>query len=222
PAALRMGRTGAAIVNRGIVGTLSQSITLANPGDTLTLSFKFRFTTTAGSTEPYNADGGFTFGFYNSNNTAVIENDSTASDNDFGFRGEFGSGTTGRVAIFKETNVSTSGGGLGTGTDGGAVTVNNGVNVAVGDFLPHTASLTLTYNSPTDMGISLTYDGNAVGSGTSTVPFFTFDEVVFSQGGGNGFLLDDVVVSSTVPEPGSVAFVALGGVLCAAGCRRRK
>lgn len=220
--ALRMARTGSAIGNRGIVGVLSQSITLANPGDTLTLSFSFRFTSTASSTAPFDGGEGFTFGFYNSNGTVTSANDSVGSDDDFGFRGEFGSGATSRVGIAKETNVAGSAGGLGTGTDGVQMTVTNAVGVAVADFLPHTGSITLTYNSATNMGVSVSYDGNVVGTATSTVPFFTFDEIVFSQGGGNGFLLDNVVVSSNVPEPGSAALIAMGGVVCAAGRRRRK
>lgn len=220
--ALRMARTGDAIVNRGLVGVLSEGITLSNPGDTLTLSFSFRFTTTAGSTAPFNASEGFTFGFYNSNTTVVTANDSANSDNDFGFRGEFGTGTFSRVGIAKETNVVGSAGGLGTGGDGVQMTVMDPVAVSIGDFLPHTGSITLTYNTATNMGVSVSYNGNVVGTATSTSPFFTFDEIVFSQGGGNGFLLDNVVVTSNVPEPGSAALIALGGVFCVAGCRRRK
>ena len=218
--ALQMAANSAsAITNRGIVGVLSQSLTLAAPGDYLTLSFSFRFISTNGSTSPGNANGGFTFGFYNSNGTTVTANNANTSDNDFGFRGEFGSGANPAVAIFKETN--SGAGGLGTGADGGAVTVVNPVNVQVNDFLPHTGSITLTYNSPTDLAIALMYDGAAVGSGTSSVPFLTFDELVFSQGGSNGFNLDNVVVESNIPEPGTAALMGLCAVLGLAGHRRR-
>ena len=219
--ALRFARTGAEMNNRGIVGALNQTITLANPGDYITLSFSFRFISTAGSTSPNNANSGLTFGFYNSNGTVVSNNDTVDSDNDFGFRGEFGSGANSAVAIFKETNVPGSAGGLGTGSDGGAVTVNSPVTVAVNDFTTHTGSITLTYNSPTDLNIALMYDGGAVGNGTSSVPFLTFDEIVFSQGGSNGFVLDNVEVTSNIPEPGMASLVALLGVMGIAGCRRR-
>jgi len=206
--------------NRGLVGKLSQAITLANPGDTLSLSFSFRLISKGGATAPLNASTGFTFGFYNSNLTPIPanSNDSGASDNDFGFRGEFGTGTLSRVAIFKEENVGA--GGLGTGVDGAAIAVNDPVPVMVGDFLPHTATITLTYNSASDLGIALTYDGAAVGSGSSSVPFLTFDELVFSQGGSNGFILDNVVVTSNVPEPGSAMLAALCGMAVMARRRR--
>ncbi|WAC18811.1 PEP-CTERM sorting domain-containing protein [Luteolibacter sp. SL250] len=221
--ALVMERAGAGtIVNRGIIGVLTNGITLSNPGDTVTLSFSFRFTTTASSTSPFSDTEGFTFGFYNSNGTPVSANGSSASDNDLGYRAEFGSGTDSWVGIAREANFTTAAGGVGTGTDGVQMTVVDPVAVSIGDFLPRTGSITLTYNSPTDMGISVSYNGNVVGTATNNAPITTFDEVVFSQGGGNGFLLDNVVVTSNVPEPGSVALMALGGVLCAAGYRRRK
>ena len=217
--ALSMFRTATGMTNRGIVGTLSQPLTLAAPGDTITLSFSFRFISTGGSTSPADAVGGFTFGLYNSNGTVVTANNASTSDNDSGFRGEFGSGAEEAVAIFKEIN--SGAGGLGTGIDGGTVTVINPVNVQVNDFLPHTGSITLTYNSPTDLAIALMYDGAAVGSGTSSVPFLTFDEIVFSQGGGNGFNLDNVVVESNIPEPGTAALMGLCAILGLAGHRRR-
>lgn len=214
--ALQMAITSTgAQANRGIVGKLSQMVTLAAPGDTLSLSFSFRLISKGGAAAPNDSNtttpAGFTFGFYNSNGTPIPDGsvNSGASDNDFGFRGEFGSGTNARVAIFKEAN--TSAGGTGTGTDGLSVTLDTSSPVAVGDFLPHTASITLTYNSATDMRIVLTYDGATVGSGTSSVPYFDFDEVVFSQGPSNGFILDNVVVSSNVPEPGSALLAALCG-----------
>lgn len=221
--ALLMERAGAGtIVNRGVIGVLTNAITLSNPGDTVTLSFSFRFTTTAGSTSPFSDTEGLTFGFYNSNGTVVAANGSSASDNDLGYRAEFGSGTDSWVGIAREANFTTAAGGVGTGNDGVQMTVIDPVAVSIGDFLPHTGSITLTYNSPTEIGISVSYNGNVVGTATNNSPITTFDEVVFSQGGGNGFLLDNVVVTSNVPEPGSAALIALGGVLCVAGYRRRK
>lgn len=219
--ALRFARTGAAMNNRGLVGVLNQTITLANPGDFVTLSFSFRLISTAGTTSPNDSTVGFTFGLYNSNSSVVSGNDTVDSDNDFGFRGEFGTGTISAVGAFKETNVPGSAGGLGTGSDGGAVTLNSPVAVGVNDFTTHTGSITLTYNSPSDLNIALMYDGGAVGNGTSSVPFLAFDEIVFSQGGSNGFVLDNVEVTSNVPEPGMASLVALFGVMGIAGYRRR-
>lgn len=216
--AMRLGFNISTVNNRGVVGALAQAITLSAPGDTVTLSFSFRL---YGTGTPLASSEGFTFGLYNSNGTPVNAVHTAQSDDDFGYRGDFGTGTTSRVAIFKETNLAASAGGLGTGSDGGSVTVVNPLPVAINDFLVHTASITLTYNSATDMGISLTYDGNVVGTGTSSVPFFTFDEVVFSQAGSNPFLIDNVLVTSNVPEAGTTALAALCGVLGMTVRRRR-
>jgi hypothetical protein len=198
------------VANRGFVGVLiGGPITLGAPGDYVTLSFSFRVSGTLNS----NAQG-FTFGLYDSNGTPVTGDDTTQSDNDRGYRGQFATGSTGGVSIIKEENNVAGGLGTGTGTESLAVTLSSSTPVAITSSIPHTASMTLTYNSLNSLGIVLYYDGVKVADGTSTSPFFSFDEVVFSQGGSNNLVIDDVSVISNVPEPGVAGLLLMSAVGC--------
>jgi hypothetical protein len=81
--ALRLRITNTTQINRPVLGVFSP-ITLA-VGETLTLSFDFRFELTPNATFNNTIDG-FRFGFYNSNGTVVTADGSTQSDNDFGYQ----------------------------------------------------------------------------------------------------------------------------------------
>lgn len=124
---------------------------------------------------------------------------------------DFGTGANSNIFIGKETNLTSSAGGTGTGSgDTLAVTLDPGsVPVNINDFLKHTGQFQLT-KSAAGVDILVGFDGNTVATGTSTVPFTSFDEIMFSQGGGN-FIIDNVVLTATViPEPSSMILVGCG------------
>ncbi|HSI34995.1 MAG: PEP-CTERM sorting domain-containing protein [Phycisphaerae bacterium] len=203
--------------SRSFTGVLvGQKLDLVNDGDSIDLKFDFRFV--AG---PNNSTAGITFGLYNSNNSPVTAEDTVEQDNDFGFRADFGSGTTSAIFIGKESN--STAGGTGSGTPAGdtlAVGLNPGsIPVAVNDQLKHSAQMTLT-KSPTGVDVAVYYDSVLVASGTSTSPFTSFDEIVIGQVGGANYRIDNVVLASNVPEPGVVGIV--GAAVAVLGMRRRR
>ena len=225
--ALLWAATNTATTNRGIVGTFSQAFNLS-VGDSISMTFDFRLATTSiaaggSTTTPGNSTQGLTFGFYNSNGTAVAADDSTASDNDFGYHGGVGSGTANGNAIVQEGNVG--GGGLGTTTAGDTpntvFTLSTNAATAINDFNKHTGEFTIVISGAGIATITTKIDGVTIAEGSNGSAYTSFDEVVFSQGGGNSFRLDNVVVTTTVPEA-STAAALLGGLAMMCGIRRRK
>lgn len=225
---------GNIVGSRGIIGVLGTTFTPAI-GDSLSLSFDFQFRATPNetlpantfTTTPRNSSQGFTFGFYSSNGTAVGADDSTNSDNDRGFRGSIGSGTTAAAGIFRETNAGA--GGLGTTTTSGTppnttidsadITNVGASTVNVNDFLKHSGLFTMTRTGADEYTFEIKYDDTSIATGTSTIGAYTsFNEVVFSQGGSNNFSIDNVVVTF-VPEPAAAMLGALGALML---LRRRR
>lgn len=223
--ALVWNANNTATANRGIVATLPIALSLTTVGDYVTMNFKFRLAATqitAGNftTTPNNNAQGFTFGFYDSNATAVTDNDQSFSDNDRGFRGAIGSGTTSAVSIRKETN--TTAGELGSGTDTPLGLEAGSTPVAISDFNVHTGSITILLNNPGQVTVSISVDGNQIATSVpDTTTILTYDEIVFSQGGGNSFRLDDIEILSNIPEPSSALLVTSLGLLGCIGYRRR-
>lgn len=214
--ALRLDLSDNTVTNRGFTGVLGVGlISLATQGDYLDLKFDFRFLSTPGS-----SNSGLTFGFYNSNGSVITADGAAAQDNDFGFRADFGTGANSSISIFKEQNTTSSAGGAGTGTDGLSVALEPGfTNVQINDTGKHSARMLLT-KSAAGLDILVQYDGATVATGTSTAPYLVFDEILFSQGSGTDFNIDNVDVSSNVPEPSSVLLAA--GALSLLGLRRRR
>ena len=148
------------------------------------------------------------------------------SDNDRGFRGSIGSGATFAAGVFRETN--SGAGGLGTTTEiAGTPPTYDSVNltsagstaVRVNDFLKHSGLFTMTRTGADEYTFEVRYDSAVVATGTSVIGAYTsFNEVVFSQGGGNNFSIDNVTVTF-VPEPASAMLGALGAL---ALLRRRR
>lgn len=208
---------GNTVNNRGFVGAFSTTFTPTNIGDSLTLSFDFQFRATPTAvlpsstftSAPQNASEGLTFGFFNSNGSPATADSSTESDNDFGIRGSFGSGATLSAALFRETN--SAAGGLGTQTSSDSASFASTTTAsAVNDFAKHNAQLTITLSSLGNYTVQMALDGNTIATGTTAVGTYTsFNELAFSQGGGNALSIDNVVVT-VVPEPTSAALGALG------------
>lgn len=205
--------------SEGIVAPLGTSLSLDNTGDFLTLSFSFRYTNNA-SAGANNAN--FRFGLFNSQSTAVTADNQVESVNDMGYYVQVGSG--GSVAatnniFFEETG--------GTAPILGGIDRSNKVASSTGfginDNAIHTASLTLTRTSATVMGLSLTIDGTTITASDTSTLITSFDEIAFANGfstTGLDFLLDSVVVTSSVPEP-SIAGLAVLAFSCLALRRRR-
>lgn len=227
-AALIWNANNTSVANRGIVATLPFALALTTVGDYVTMNFRFRLAATqvngqpAGTltTVPNDSVQGFTFGFYNSNGSVVTGNDQTASDNDMGFRGAVASGSTAAVSIRKETNATA--GELGTGTDTPLTLQPGSTPVAINDFAAHTGSITILLNAPGQVTVSISMDGTPIATANpDNTAILSYDEIVFSQGGGNSFRLDDIEILSNVPEPSSAMLVASLGLLGCVGYRRR-
>ncbi len=209
--ALQVATTNA----NGVLGTFS-STTLAI-GETLTLGFDLRFTST-----PTSATG-LRFGLFNSNGTAYTAGTATThDDNDSGYRIDVPTNTAStapRVRFEGGTN-----GGLGAGNDALAPsTAGTFSNYNLGTT--STAfSFSITRTDATTVSFGLTIDGvNVITSIASDTDrsAFTFDEVFFGVSGASTYLLDNISVNVTaVPEP-STAATLLGITSLAFAARRR-
>jgi hypothetical protein len=213
------------VTNRGFTGVFTggQAL-LTNVGDSITLNFDFRFTGTT-----LNTASGLTFGFYNSNGSAITADDAAAQDNDFGYRVEFGTGTTSGIYLGREQNSGAGGTGSGTG-DTSTITLGTSTPVMINDTAKHTAEFSLT-RTATGINLVARYDNTIVATGTvtptspspSTALFSTIDEIVFSQASGTQYRIDNVVVNASnfaIPEPSTWA-LALGIVGLLVWQRRR-
>jgi len=218
---------GTNVANRGFIGVLGTTFIPTAIGDSIRLSFDFQLrptgTNVAGTTfttAPVNAAEGITFGFYNSNGTPVTDDNQTASDNDSGIRGSFGTGTTLAADLAREANSAAGGLGTTTATDSASfVASGTSTPSAINDFNKHSAQLVLTLTALGEYTVSMMLDGNTIATATTPQNTYTrFDEIVFSQGGSNNFSIDNVVVN-IIPEPSALL---LGGMGALALLRRRR
>jgi len=213
--------TGA--VGEEIIGLLPTAVTLVNPNDFITLNFSFRYLNVATATAN---NAGFRFGIESSNGTVLTgDNHAATADDDRGYYMQAGVGTTapaGGNTFYNEGGGTTP---ILGGTD--RVAVNATTNgVTINDNLVHTASFTITLLSATSIKLSMTLDGTTtVQTNASTTSIrTTFDEIAF----GDGFVaapmqfdIDNIQVTSSVPEPGSAALLAASPLLLLARRRRR-
>jgi hypothetical protein len=220
---LRQVDTTTSAAGNGVIGVLPFPIVLANINDFITLSFKFRYLNVASAT-PNSV--GFRFGIWGDGGTPVTaDGQGSVSDNDQGYYATIGVGSaaapgTGNL-FFNE------GGGtapIGGGTDRGAITGSGG-GVAINDQLVHTALFTLRRTGATTLDLSLSYDGGAAFTGTSSGAGIrtTFNEIAFNDGfvaSPVQFAVDDVVVTSNVPEPATGLMCAFGFTALAVSRRR--
>ena len=181
---------------------------------TLTMDFRFEALPTVSSTD------GLRFGLYNTNGTNANTNGGAASDNDFGYQARIGTGTTAGFGLNKE-NINNTAGELGAGNDRVALTVVNPGDVAINDTLKHSLSFTITKTSA-GVDVSAAVDGSPLGTGTSTVPYLTFDEILISHATPQAYRVDNVLVTSNVPEPGTLGVIGAGMLLLGRRRRMRK
>lgn len=212
-----------ATTGNAIIGVLPLPIVLANTNDFITLSFQFRYLNIGTATA--NA-AGFRFGIWGDGGTTVTANGQTAvSDNDSGYYVQtgVGTGTPGSGNLFYNEAGGTSP--IGGGGDRVAVNTTAGNGVAINDGNIHSATFTITRTNATTVSLSVSYDGAAAFIGNSTSNIRTaFNEIAFNDGFVTSpvhFAIDNVQVTSSVPEPGSALLCAFG-VAAVAGSRRRK
>lgn len=206
-----------------LIAPLPQTVTLNTVGDSVTLSFRFRYTTNG--TAPAGGNN-FRFGLFSSSGTPITGDNTAETDNDIGYYAGIGSGgtTPATNAIFYEET-----GGIGNilgGTDRTSIVASTNTGLGLNNNSPHTASLTLT-RTASGVQLALSIDGAAAITGTDTSTLRTsFDQIAF--GGafatvGNGEVIDDVQVTyNAVPEPAALGTVALAVGATAIRRRRRR
>lgn len=189
---------------------------LANVGDSITLSVDFRMTT-LGTTG--NTNRGFKVGLFNNNGTSLTADVATTAEatitslsDDKGYFVGIGTGTTGTTAIMKENGLAAS---FMAGTDIDYLTPSGGLSPQIGDLLAHSLVLTITKDTAGTLKVDFTLDGGAVDltSGGGTTLVTSFNEVGFSNGAyQTGFVIDNINVT-TIPEPATMSILALGALM---------
>jgi len=221
--ALNAVDTTSANVGNAIIGLLPIPINLAQQGDFVTLSFQFRYLNSATATAN---SVGFRFGIEGSVGTAVTgDNQGTTSDNDQGYYIQTGVGATTGAAtnntIYRENGGTQP---IGGGTDRSAGTTNT-TGLFFNDNLAHSATFTITRGTGTNVSVAATYDGgSAITTTFTTTPYYAFDEIFFDDGfvpAPVQYNVDNVTVTSNVPEPGTPLACLAGGVALLVRRRRR-
>jgi hypothetical protein len=189
--ALRLSPT---TTSQGLVAMLPNLVTLAE-GETLRLSFTYRFT----GTTNLNMAARLRFGLYNSWGTPTTSDANTVvRKNDEGYYASTNPGSTNAAgtSLGRESNgseVTMSGGGTTVGGTGASV---NGGTTA------HDAVLTITRSGATIV-VSASIDGQTAATGTDTEPVTTsFDELAITFGIGatpSPMLIDDITVEYLRP-----------------------
>jgi len=188
----------------GVVGQLGQTVTLANAGDDVRLSFDVRFTQMSGG----NADN-FRWGIYNSQGTALSADNtpSGAADNDRGYYAAIATGSSTDSELFRENGAS---GEILGGSD--RTSLGNGTG-GIGDTLTHSVEMSIVRGAA-DLSITVNLDATTVfssltdGLGSAVT---SFDEVAIGIGGNrldyrvDNFLVQSNTVQGTViPEPSTL------------------
>jgi hypothetical protein len=208
--------TVTAAANYHLVSPLGGTISLANVSDTLTFSFKLRFTNTPA------ADGAtFRFGVFSSNGTSVTTDNFGAgvSDNDQGYYAVVGAVSAAATAatLFSEAGGTTP---ILGGTDRVALTTSaTGPSIAAADNTAHSVSLTITRTSLTQISFSYVFDGGTpiTAVDNSANLRTSFDQIAISNGFTTTFAqynIDDVLLTASnftpIPEPAAAGLAGIG------------
>lgn len=188
-------------LNRGVVGTLAKPVTLED-GESVKLSFRFRFENTTNLNFPSR----LRWGFYDSGGTPIEQHNATwiLFSNDEGYF----AGTHGASASSTGTSLAQERGAQDEPTLGGGIhgqAYASDLNLVYGASVSlsttvHTAELTITRNGSA-LSVTARVDGLAAASLTDVWPTsFYFDQVVITFGTASApgpIRIDDVVVEHT-------------------------
>lgn len=217
------------VTNEGNAYSVTTSFagTSLAPGDSLSFSFGMR-TSVA---NPTVAAGAFRFGLLNSGGTVLANNTSAFGGsgvfaNDTGYIANISTTATGMSAQVQERANGSTTQNIFAGTLASVGAAENSTNFVNFDT-NYTATLTLTLSlDGTTMTIDSAFNGLSLSRTDLTSPYTTFDTaaVFFGSQFGNATtprvnFIDDVLVTTTVPEPGALALGSLG--LLAALRRKR-
>lgn len=201
---------------RRFFGAFDSAITIAQ-GETLQLSFEYRFHETA------NGVNFFRFGLYNNGGTPTTADGSPNDNNDFGYASSTNPGADAANGTIVQSENSGDAV-LGGSAPGALITVGTaGASVDVGTSLPGSAVFSVTRNLDDSITLSSSINGQSAATGTiTTSPLtYTFHQVAIGLGGASSDFSVDNVNVSVIPEPSSLLLSALG-VIAAAGYRKRK
>lgn len=226
------GSDGAAFTSpgqfRGVLFNLGESVTLQETGDYIELNFSV-VSFASNNNNPW----AYRFGIFDNDGTAATANDQTSVTDDW----------LGFMAIYRTTNSNTNQTnnaifqqGAGTGGLAGTTNVGGGFggdpsNLAgtgitkVGtnfnsDFRTNEAAFDAVFRiERTATGLDITTLQSDTGTTVTrsllaaNVATYTFNSLAFAHSG--NFTVDDIVVTSNIPEPGTLALVgiALGSLL---------
>jgi len=188
---------------QAITGDVPTS-TLVQAGDTIELTFNFRFAAAPGTQA-----SGFRFGIYNQSGTAATDV-AASTDNDKGYFANISTGATMAHQVRRETGATLP---IIAGTDFTQIGANNTTSPGITGTLDQNASIKII-KTASGVNIVASVNGteylNVVDASPVTL---TFDEVAFGSASNSQTLLfDNVVVTfSAVPEPSSLILVAAGG-----------
>lgn len=202
--------------NYHLVSPLGGTISLTNVNDTLTFSFKLRFTNT-----PATDASAFRFGVFSSNGTPVASDNFGAgvSDNDQGYYAVLGAASSPATTatLFNE------GGGTSPilgGTDRTALTTSAaGPSIAAADNTAHSVSLTITRTSLTQISLSYIFDGGTpiTAVDNSANLRTSFDQIAIANAFTTTFAqysIDDVLLTASnftpIPEPAAAGLAGIG------------
>ena len=212
--------------NRPMVANFNE-VTLAD-GEAIVLRFDMRVLSvknTAGA--DITADRAIRFGLYNdggagSRVTSDQGSTSTLTDGDLGYNVRLDAGDDVSNNTSMDVTRDDSSTGLIQGTANGISISSSNVNNKLDDATKRHFELTLK-RVGTGLLISLQQDSNPTISGTDANPIgFTFNEIAFGprSNAAMDLRLDNVQVEHVVPEPTSLALLALGGSALLARRRR--
>lgn len=225
--------------NEEFMAPLGQTITLGTDvGSTVSLTMDVRYNNTGGAAP---ADGTFRFGLYQDTNGKLATHEAGwgAGDGDFddsssgptvGDRGVWGRLASGSAALNNSGRVILEGTADsilgGTGSDGRSFGGNEDMLVLSSGSDIYRLTILIT-RTAVGMDIALTADNLTtvaddsytiggsidVSDGGNNVVIDSFDFLAVTSSVGNDYVIDNVSVFSSVPEPSSLCLAALGGAL---------